>query len=53
MDRDRQLQASLRDEENFERRRHVRQVQEELKERQMEIALLQVCCSLVQEMLDS
>lgn len=42
MDRERQQQASLRDEENFENRRYVRQVQQELKEREMESALLKV-----------
>ncbi|KAK7913085.1 hypothetical protein WMY93_013296 [Mugilogobius chulae] len=39
-DKDRQLQASLRDEESFERRRYLRQVRQELKERQMESSIL-------------
>lgn len=42
VDRERQLQASLREEESSERKRYLRQVQEELKERQMESALLKV-----------
>ncbi|KAM9366973.1 LOW QUALITY PROTEIN: zinc finger protein 280C-like [Symphorus nematophorus] len=41
LDRDRKLQASLMAEENLESRRHLRQVQQELKERQMESARLQ------------
>lgn len=48
VDREKQMQASLRDEEGFERRRYTRQVQEELKERQMESALLRVGFSVVQ-----
>lgn len=48
VDRDRQLQACLRDEESSERRRYLRQVQEELKERQMESALLKVGVSVTQ-----
>ncbi|KAG7230491.1 hypothetical protein INR49_024600 [Caranx melampygus] len=39
VDRERQLLASLRDQESSERRRHLRQIQE-LKEREMESALL-------------
>lgn len=42
VDRERQLQAGVRDEENSEKRRYLRQVQDELKERQMESALLKV-----------
>lgn len=42
MDRERQLQACLRDEESFERRSYLRQVQQELKERQLESAHLKV-----------
>lgn len=42
VDRERQLQAGLRDEESFERRRYLRQVQQELKERQLESDLLKV-----------
>lgn len=48
VDRDRQLQACLREEESSERRRYLRQVQEELKERQMESALLKVGVSVTQ-----
>ncbi|KAM9860549.1 uncharacterized protein ACBR49_012903 [Aulostomus maculatus] len=40
LDRERQLQQSLRDEERFEMKRHQRQIQEELQEREMEISLL-------------
>lgn len=45
VDRERQLQAGLRDEDSFDRKRHLRQVQQELKEREMESALLRVCLS--------
>lgn len=46
VDRERQVQASLREEEGFERRRYLRQVQQELKEKQIESALLKVCLSV-------
>lgn len=42
VDRDRQLLSSLRENESFERRRYLRQVQEELKEREEESTLVQV-----------
>lgn len=42
MERERRLQSSLLQEEGVHRRRHGRQVQEELKERQTESALLKV-----------
>lgn len=42
LERDRRLQTSLTQEEDVRRRRYVRQVQEELKERRTENALLQV-----------
>lgn len=42
VDRERQLQACLREAESSERKRYLRQVQEELHERQMESALLKV-----------
>lgn len=48
VDRERGMQASLQDQERFERRRYLRQVQEELKERQTESALLRVGFSVVQ-----
>lgn len=47
VDRERQLQACLRDEESFERRSYLRQVQQELKERQLESALQKVCSLFV------
>lgn len=50
LDRERQMQASLRDEESHERRRYLRQVQEEVKERQVESALLKVWFPVVQVM---
>lgn len=53
VERDRQLQAGLRDEESFVTRRHLRQVQEELKERQMESALLKVFSQFVLVIHDS
>lgn len=46
MDRDRRLQSSLLQEESVHRRRYVRQVQEELKDRQTEDALLKVHLSV-------
>lgn len=46
LDRDRRLQNSLLQEESVHRRRYVRQVQEELKERQTEGALLKVHLSV-------
>lgn len=42
VNRERQLQACLREEESSERKRYLRQVQEELKERQIESTLLKV-----------
>ncbi len=41
--KERQLEASLRSEESFERRKHLRQEQEERKRRETESALLKVC----------
>lgn len=46
VDRERQLQACLTEEESFEKKRYLRQVQQELKERQIESALLKVCVSV-------
>lgn len=42
VERERRLQSSLMQEEGVHRRRYVRQVQEELKERQTQSALLKV-----------
>lgn len=52
VDRERRQQASLRDEESFENRKYLRQVQQELKEREMESALLKVGFTAVPVMLD-
>lgn len=46
VDRERQLEASLRGEEGHERRRYLRQVQQELREKQIESALVKVCVFL-------
>lgn len=42
VDRERQQQAGLKDEESCERRRYQRQVQQELRDMQMESALMKV-----------
>lgn len=42
LEKDRQLKARLIEEENLEKKRHLRLVQEELKEREMEDSLVKV-----------
>lgn len=46
LEKDRQLKARLIEEENLEKKRHLRQVQEGLKEREMENSLLKVSTQL-------
>ncbi|KAM9408296.1 uncharacterized protein KZ484_026090 [Pholidichthys leucotaenia] len=40
LERERQLQGGLREEESFERKRYLRQVQEEIRERQIDSAII-------------
>lgn len=46
LEKDRRLKARLIEEENLEKKRHLRQVQEGLKEREMENSLLKVSTQL-------